>query len=321
MTTFRWGILGTGTIAGKFTEGLSAAPGHEAVAVGSRSRESAEAFAGRFGIPRAHGSYERLAADLDLDAIYVATPHSRHLEDAMLCIEEGTPVLCEKPLTLNAAQGKRMIDAARDRGVFLMEAMWTRFNPVVRALRALLAEGSLGEPRHLTADFGFAADFDPQARLFNPELGGGALLDVGVYPIAFARMVFGTDPEAMVGLATLGETGVDEQCAATLRYPCGGLAQISSAVVTETPQEAVLSLTGGQVRIPTFWCPNRMIVNGEERRFDLAGNGYHYQALEVAARVAAGHLESPEISHSESLAILRTMDELREQFGVRYPGE
>jgi dihydrodiol dehydrogenase / D-xylose 1-dehydrogenase (NADP) len=321
MTTFRWGILGTGAIATQFTEGLKVAEGHVAAAVGSRTQASADAFAGRHGIERAFGTYADLAADDELDAVYVATPHSRHLEDSLLCIGAGTPVLCEKPLALSEAQGRRMVEAAREQGVFLMEAMWTRFNPVMGALRAMLAEGTLGEPRQLFADFGFRTEFDAAGRHFDPALGGGALLDVGVYCIALGRMVFGADPEALTGLATLGETGVDEQCVMSMRYPGGGLAMLSSAVRTETPQEAVLSCTGGRVRIPSFWCPDRLIIDDEEHLFDIAGNGYHYQALEVAERVRAGEVESPLLPHEESLAVLRTMDTLRGEWGVRYPGE
>ena len=278
-------------------------------------------FAERHGIGRAHGSYADLAADGDLDAIYVATPHSRHLEDTLLCLEAGTPVLCEKPLALSEAQGRRMVGAARERGVFLMEAMWTRFNPAMVELRRLLAEGGLGAPRQLAADFGFRLEFDPDHRLFDPALGGGALLDVGVYCLALARMVFGADPEELTGAATLCETGVDEQCVISARYPGGGLARLSAAVCVDTPQEAVLCCEGGRVRVPFFWRPDELVVDGERRPFPVAGNGYHYQALEVAARVRAGELESPVISHDESLAILRTMDRLRAQWGVRYPTE
>jgi len=321
MTSFRWGILGTGAIATQFTEGLAAAEHHVAAAVGSRSQAGAERFAARHGIARAHDSYADLAADAGLDALYVATPHNRHLEDTLLGLEAGTPVLCEKPLALSEAQGRRMVEAARNRGVFLMEAMWTRFSPVMCALRQMLAEGTLGEPRQLFADFGFRTDFDPAGRHFDPALGGGALLDVGVYCIALARMIFGADPEALTGLATLGETGVDEQSIISARYPGGGLAMLSSAVRTETPQEAVLSCTEALVRIPNFWHPDRMFIDGQERRFEVTGNGYHYQALEVAERVRAGDLESPLLPHDESLAILATMDNLRQEWGIRYPCE
>lgn len=321
MSTFRWGILGTGMIARQFTEGLAAAEGHVAAAVGSRSAEGAARFAEQHGIARAHGSYADLAADGDLDAIYVATPHSRHLEDTLLCLEAGTPVLCEKPLALSEAQGRRMVEAARERGVFLMEAMWTRFNPSITELRRLLAAGELGAPRQLAADFGFRIDYDPTHRLFDPALGGGALLDVGVYCLALARMVFGGDPEELNGAATLGESGVDEQCVISARYPGGGLARLSAAVTVETPQEAVLSCERGTIRIPLFWRPEELIVDGEQRPLAVAGNGYHYQALEVEARVRAGELESPVVSHDESLAILRTMDSLRARWGVAYPGE
>ncbi|MDA1264453.1 MAG: Gfo/Idh/MocA family oxidoreductase [Planctomycetota bacterium] len=321
MTNFRWGILSTGVIAGKFTEGLRAAEGHEACAVGSRSLASAQAFAERNGIRRAHATYEDLVADPEVDAIYVATPHTRHMQDTLTCLAGGKPVLCEKPIAVNASQGQRMVDAARERSLFLMEAMWTRFNPVIGALRGLVAGGAIGEPRHLSIHFGFRAEYDPTSRLFAPELAGGALLDVGVYCVAFASMLFGPEPEAVTGVATLSPSGVDEQCAFALRYPGGELAVLSAAVRTNTPQEAVLSGSEGTIRVPLFWCPDRLYLGDEERRFEVAGNGYHYQALEVAERVRAGEVESPLMPHAESLAIQRTLDTLRGQWGLRYPGE
>jgi len=321
-TPFRWGILGTGTIAGKFATGLAAVGGDaELAAVGSRTAAGARAFADRHGVARAHGSYAALAADPDVDCVYVASPHSAHREHTLLCIEHGKHVLCEKPFALSEAEGREMVAAARDRGVFLMEAMWTRFNPVMVRLRELLREGVLGELRYLQADFGFRVPFDADGRLFAPALGGGALLDVGVYGVSLAHMVFGGPPEAIAGLADLGRTGIDEQSAWVCRWPDGRLAVLSAAVRTETPQEAVLCGTDDRVRIPGFWHPDRLFVGGREETFEIAGNGYHYQAEEVARCVREGRTESAVMPLDETLAILADLDRIRAQWGLRYPGE
>src|SRR5215216_7626821 len=201
MTKTRWGILGTGNIASQFARGLVALDDAELVAVGSRTAESAEAFGERFSAPRRHASYAALASDPDVDAIYIATPHPLHHDNTIMGLEAGKAVLCEKPFAINAGQAQAMIATARERGVFLMEAMWTRFLPHMVRLRELLAAGAIGEVRMLQADFGFRTSFNPQSRLFDPALGGGALLDVGVYTISFAQMILG-EPDRVTGLAT-----------------------------------------------------------------------------------------------------------------------
>jgi predicted dehydrogenase len=321
MSTFRWGILGTGAIAAKFVEGLAVVDDAVAAAVGSRSPEGALRFAAAHGIARAHGTYDALAADPEVDAVYVATPHHRHRADTLLCLDAGKHVLCEKPFALNASQSAEMIARARERGLFLMEAMWMRFNPVVLRALELVHGGAIGAPRWLQADFGFRAEFDAGGRLFAPELAGGALLDVGVYCVSLAHLVFDAEPEAVTSLAQLGATGVDEQSTFALRFPGGGLAVSSCAVRTNTPQEATLCGAAGTLRIPTFWSPDRLVVNGAEERFELGGNGYHFEALEVARRVRAGDLESPGMPLDETLAIMRTLDRIREPWGLIYPGE
>lgn len=320
MKPFRWGILSTGRIAHTFAEGLAALPHHQVAAVGSRRLEKAKAMADPLGA-RAHGSYEALAADPELDAIYVATPHSRHLEDALTCLEGGKHVLCEKPLTINEQQGARLVQRARDLDRFLMEAMWTRFNPVTVRVRELVSSGALGELRSIHADFGFRGDFDPKGRLFDPDLAGGALLDVGVYCVAYVSMLFGTEPEEVVALADMGSTGVDEQCAWVQRHPGARMASLSCAVRTDTPQELIACGTEGTLRVPQFWSPERLQVNGAWEEIKVEGNGYHYQAAEVERCVRAGLRESPVIPHEESLAIARTMDRVRAEIGLRYPGE
>jgi predicted dehydrogenase len=324
--TFRWGILGAGNIARQFATGLQALPDATLVAVGSRSKESADVLGAQFSAVRRHASYEALAADPEVDAIYIATPHSMHRENALLCIEHGKPVLCEKPFAINAAQAEEMVAAARARGVFLMEAMWTRFLPLLGRMRALLAEGAIGEVRMLQADFGFRTRVNPQGRLFDPVLGGGALLDVGVYPVSLASMVLG-EPERIVSMADIGSTGVDEQSAIILGYEGGKLALLSTAIRTNTPHEARIMGTEGLIRLHDQWWRGTgmtLAVSGKEpQRIDepITGNGYNYEAAEVARCVRAGLLESDTMPLDETIAVMRTMDAARAQWGLRYPME
>jgi predicted dehydrogenase len=323
----RWGILGTGNIAKQLARGLAVLPDAELLAVGSRSQAKADGFGEQFDVERRYASYTDLANDPDVDVVYVATPNNRHREDSVLCLRAGKAVLCEKPFAINAAEAREMIALARERRLFLMEAMWTRFLPVLERVRQLLAGGAVGDLRMLTADFGFHSSFNPQMRLFNPELGGGALLDVGIYPISLASMVFGTRPTRISSMAHLGQTGVDEQSAVILGYEQGQLAILSAAVRTETPQEAVLIGTEGWIRLHTpWWKPAALTVSirGQEDRTEtlpFEGNGYNYEAAEVMACLRAGKLESDVMLLNETLAIMETLDHIRAQWGMRYPME
>lgn len=322
----RWGILGTGAIAEKFANGLKVLDHAELIAVGSRSADSARRFADAFDVPHQHASYEQLAADADVDVIYIATPHSLHAENAILCLEANKAVLCEKPFTLNATQAQEVIDTARRRGLFLMEAMWTRFLPVMVKFRELLRTSAIGEPRLLAADFGFAAPVNPDSRLFNPALGGGALLDVGVYGISLSSMIFGT-PVEVSGTAHLGQTGVDEQSACVLKGPAGQLSVLTSAIRVRTRQEAVLMGTEGTIRLYSpWWCSTKLSLSGGNRHeevFELPyrGNGYNCEAAEVIDCLRAGKLESDSMPLDESLAVMRTMDTIRAHWGLKYPTE
>jgi predicted dehydrogenase len=326
MTKTRWGILGTGNIASQFARGLATLDDAELVAVGSRTAASAAAFGERFSAPRRHGSYAALASDPAVDAIYVATPHPLHHDNTLMCLEAGKAVLCEKPFAINADQAQSMITTARERGVFLMEAMWTRFLPHMVRLRELLAAGAIGELRMLQADFGFRTSFNPQGRLFDPALGGGALLDVGIYTASLASMVFGT-PERVTSMAHLGETGVDEQSAMLFGYAGGRLALLSQAIRTNSPHEALLLGTTGKIRLHSSWwkaTPITLSVDGRpDELIDLpmVGNGYNYEAAEVGRCLREGRTESDVMPLDETLAIIRTLDEVRAQWGLRYPGE
>jgi len=322
----RWGILGTGAIARQFVEGLGVLPEAEVLAVGSRSEASAERFAGERGIPRRYASYEDLAADPDLDVVYVATPHPFHAENAELCLAAGKAVLCEKPFTVNAAEAERVAGLAREKGLFLMEGMWTRFFPLMERLRNLLSTGELGEPRMLSADFGFRAPLDPASRLFAPDLGGGALLDVGVYCVSLASMVLGA-PVRTAGLSHLGETGVDEQAAMILEHEAGRLSTLSIGIRTATPQEATIPGTEGYVKIHSpWWRPTTMTISrpGEEDETveaPITGNGFNYEAAEVMRCLDEGRTESAVMPLDETLSVMSAMDELRGAWGLRYPSE
>ena len=323
-TPFRWGIIGLGSIAHKFATGLQAIPEAHLLAVASRSHDKAETFGERFGAGRRYGSYKELAADPDVDAVYIATPHSGHEADSILCLEAGKAVLCEKPFAINEAQAQRMVDSARKYDAFLLEAMWTRFLPLIREVVKRVHDGAIGELRMIQADFGFRAGFDPNARLFDPALGGGGLLDVGVYPISLASLLLG-EPDRVTGLADIGQTGVDEQAGIVLGYPAGQIAVLSTGVRTNTLHEATLLGTSGSIRIHSpWWVPTRFTLhaNGhadEVVEMSFKGNGYNYEAVEVATCVARGLKESPLLPLSETLSILRTMDNLRSQWGVKYP--
>jgi predicted dehydrogenase len=327
MDKIRWGILGTGNIATRFAEGLMALPDAELVAVGSRSQSSVDSFGYEFDVPHRHASYAALADDPDVDVVYVATPHPFHREHSILCLEGGKPVLCEKPFAINASEAEDVITLAREKGLFLMEAMWTRFLPLLVEVRELLAEGAIGEVRALFADFGFRTAFDPQSRLFDPHLGGGALLDVGVYPVSLASMVFGAAPSRINGMAHLGQTGVDEQSAVILGYDQGQLAILAAAVRTEMPQEAVLIGTEGQIRIHTpWWRPTTLTLSragqeDESLHLPYEGNGYNYEAAAVMDCLRAGRTESDVMGLDETLAIIQTLDRIRAQWGLRYPME
>jgi predicted dehydrogenase len=298
---------------------------HELAAIGSRSLEKAQAFANEFGSGRAYGSYEELVADPNVDAIYVATPHPFHKEGMLLCVNAGKPVLCEKPFTVNAQEAADVADAGRANGVFVMEAMWSRFFPLVTELRKMIADGVIGEPRMVQVDFGFRAGVNPEGRLFNPALAGGGLLDVGVYAISFSSLILG-EPNQVKGIATIGETGVDEQNGLVLGHTSGAISLIASAVRTNTAQEAIISGTDGRIRVHTcFWKPTTMTISAEGkevvREFPITGNGYQFEAIEVAKQVRAGRLESDIMPLAETLSIMRTMDTTRTQWGLTYPCE
>jgi len=318
----RWGILATGWIAKSFTEDLAQLPDAEVLAVGSRSLDGAQAFAQTHGIPRAYGSWQELAADGDLDIIYVATPHSAHYAATQLCLSAGRAVLCEKPFTLDHPTSAALVDLARERGLFLMEAMWMRANPAIRRIVSMVAEGEIGDVRHVTVDFGLPGPVPPGHRLRAPELGGGALLDLGVYPVTFAHLFLGP-PDHIRAWAHLFPEGTDEATGIVFGYDRGAVATLSCGLRGATSGRAVITGTDGRIEVPgPFHRPAGFtVVHGDQNTWlDLpfAGNGMNHEAAEAMRCLRAGWLESPLVPHADTLAIMATLDEIRTQIGVRY---
>ena len=323
----RWGILSTGLIAKKFAEGLQAVPDAQLIAVGSRSQESADEFGERFSIPKRHASYEALVNDPDVDVIYIGTPHNFHQENMLLCLNAGKHVLCEKPFTVNAPEAAEVIALAREKGLFLMEAMWSRYFPAMVKLRELLAEKAIGDVMLVQADFGYRmGEILPEHRIFNPKFGGGALLDVGIYPISLISMIYGKQPERIASLTHLGETGVDELSVMTFAYGKNQSAIATTAIQVDTQHEAWICGTKGRIHIPHFWRATGLTLykNGEEAQpisMPINGNGYNYQAQEVGECIRAGKPESAIMPLDESLAIMQTMDTIRAEWDLKYPME
>jgi predicted dehydrogenase len=309
----RWGIISTGGIARTFVNDLQYTESGVAVAVGSRTMEAANTFADRFNIAHRYGSYEELVSDPDVDAVYVGTPHPMHLANAKLALEHGKPVLVEKAFTMTAKEAIELIEVARAKNLFLMEAMWTRCLPHVAAVNELIAAGEIGDIVAVEADHGQHFDYDPASRWFSPELGGGALLDLGVYPVSFASMLLGT-PSRMVTMIDLAPTGVDRQVSMIFGYDNGAQAYLNTTTDAKTPTTATISGTKARIEIDgDFYAPSAFSVitqAGEARRFEFAtqGRGLHFEASEVARCIRNGLLESPLMPLDETVSIMKTME-------------
>ncbi|MFI6086854.1 Gfo/Idh/MocA family protein [Streptomyces sp. NPDC051218] len=325
----RWGILATGGIAASFTANLLDMPDAEVVAVASRTDASAKAFAERFAIPRAYGEWGALADDEDVDVVYVATPHAAHRVAAGLCLESGRAVLCEKAFTLNAREALELVTLARRRGLFLMEAMWMYCHPLIRRMKALVDDGAIGDVRTVQADFGLAGPFPPAHRLRDPAQGGGSLLDLGVYPVSFAQLLLG-EPSGVSARATLSDEGVDLQTGMLLSWESGAHALLHCSINAGTPVTASVTGSRGRIDIPNgFFFPDRFVLHRDGRDTEEFAASPEYgprdslkhEAAEVMHRLRAGDTESPVVPLDGTLAVMRTLDAVRERIGVRYPGE
>lgn len=321
----RWGILATGKIAHSFAADLALVPGAELVATGSRRLDSAQAFAAEHG-GRAHGSYEALVADAEVDVVYVATPHSMHLDNARLAFEAGKHVLCEKPLTLDLADAEEMVRLAGEHDRFLMEAMWTACHPVVRAIVDGTRAGRFGTPKQAWAELGFRVDVGPEHRLLDPALGAGALLDMGIYPLTFCHLVLG-EAEQLTASAVLSDRGIDLDIAMTGRYPGGAVSLMGASMTSWSSRAASVAFDEGRLTVPeqfhhptyAVWTP----AHGEPERIEapVIGQGYGHEIAEVGRCLAEGLRESPWVPHAQTLTLMRQMDDVRRQVGVRYPGD
>jgi len=325
MRKYKWGILAPGNISIKFAKGLKVIPEAELYAVGSRDLGRAQAFADEYGFAKAYGSYKELAEDADVDIIYVATPHPQHEEATILCLENGKAVLCEKPFAANKAQTQRMIDCAIKNKVFLMEAMWSRFLPTFNKVYELIADGAIGNVNHITADFCFRTDVNPQSRLFAPELAGGSLLDIGVYNIALCSDIFGKKPDKIQSYMDIGTTGVDEKASVMFNYIGGQSALLLSAIRVSTTHEAAIYGDAGYIKLPVYWCGSKLILNNKDgtQEFDLPyeATGYQFEAIEAMECLEKGLLESPRMTLKETLEIMETLDQIRADNNLKYPFE
>jgi predicted dehydrogenase len=321
----RWGILGTGKIARAFANALKDTPGAVLAGVGSRGLASAQAFAAEFG-GAAYGSYEELAQARDVDLIYVGTPHPAHADNVRMALEAGKGVLCEKPFTMNRRQAEELVALARAKNLFLMEAMWTRFMPALAEVRRVVESGEIGRVTQVIADLGFKADFGHEHRVFNPVLGGGALLDLGIYPLSIAVALLGP-VESVAAHAEIGPTGVDEQTGFVLRHSKGGLSICSCSLRARLPSELTVAGERGHVRMNTMFHRAQTVTVAREDGIartvptPFLGNGYVHEAIEAQRCWQAGLIESPGMTHDDTLALMGVMDEVRRQIGVRYAAD
>ena len=322
----RWGILGTGNIARELTGSLKKMPDAEVVAVGSRSAAGANAFADAFAIRNRHASYEALAHDPEVDIVYVTTPHTLHAENTLLCLNAGKHVFCEKPFTLNASEAELVIRIARERGLFLMEAMCTRFMPIIQEARRLIEQGAIGKVMMAQGDFGLRIEADPSHRLRDLALGGGALLDVGIYPISLASFFLGPIVD-VAATAVLGATGVDEQTAVATRHEGGRVGMAYTTLHASTPMEAMVMGTTGRILFNDFAYKGdtlTLFTDGNEPRticMPFEGNGYQFELQHAMDCLHEGKTESGIMPLDESLSIMCALDKVRGQIGLRYPGE
>ena len=322
--TFNWGIIGCGRIARKFASDIQVIEGATIHAVATRSLDKAIDFAKAYNAPHALDSYQALLKVEDLDAVYVATPHVLHADNAIMCLNAKMPVLCEKPLAMNAREVSQMIAAAEANNTFLMEALWTRFMPPVNKALELIRAGEIGELHSVKADFGFAAEFKPEGRLFNPALGGGSLLDIGIYPVFLALLLFGK-PEQIDARAVLGPTQVDGICGMLLKFPGDKLAILDSTILSDTTTEAFIYGSKGHIHIHRRWhemtgLSLHLKGAGEALNFEFKNKclGYRYEAEEVMRCLANGKKQSERMPHAFSLLLIETLDAIRHKAGIVY---
>ncbi|MBN1759618.1 MAG: Gfo/Idh/MocA family oxidoreductase [Chitinispirillaceae bacterium] len=325
-TSYNWAILGAGHIARKFAADLKLLPNARLYAVGSRSSDRANEFAGEFGIEKACGSYGELAADPKVDIVYIASRHTGHYRDTMLCLEQGKHVLCEKPAAMNGRQLEKMVMLARSKKLFFMEALWTRFLPSFRKVKELVDSGAIGEMRIIEADFCLNVPHNPEHRIWNPDAGGGSLLDIGIYPL-FAAMTLGSPVSVITANAKLDDNGIDTFCSMQCAHEKGERSLLYSTITTGGRNELLLHGSNGQLLLNSWWHTPTSIdllradCATEHLTFNIPGNGYQYEAAEVMRCLIEGKTESPQWSTGHSKRLMELLDSVRQQTGIRYPEE
>ncbi len=331
--TLTWGILSTGNIANNFAR--TAAKMNELAdsnskviigAVASRSKEKSQEFADHYQIPKAYGSYKEMVEDPDIDVIYIATPHSHHLQHIKLCLEHGKHVLCEKSFTVNAQEAKAAYALAEEKNLFLMEGFWTKFIPVYQDLEQILKEGTIGDITMLTAQYGFCTGYERGIRKFDPALAGGTLLDIGVYAIGFAAMILGYEPKEIQSLVQLNDVGTDTYSSILMQYENGAIAQLSTAIQTNMPLMGAVYGSKGYIEIPNFKNPTRIrVVPNEGEAWEISRplevNGFEYEIREVQKCIAEGRTASSRMTPEQSIAVMSIMDRVREIWGMKFPME
>lgn len=320
------GILGTGHIAHKMASTIAAMDGYENYAVASRTQEKADEFARQYGMAHAYASYEALAEDPEVELIYIASPHSRHYDDARMCLLHNKPVLCEKAFTANAREAEALVALARERGVFLTEAIWTRYMPLMLKVAELVKEGAVGEPHTLSANLSYTISEVP--RLVRPELAGGSLLDIGIYPITFAAMVFGSDIERTEAVCTKTDTGMDAQESITQFFTGNRMAVLHSSMYARSDRKGIVSGDKGYLVVENINCPevvrvydcmDRLLAEYPAPHDQITG--YEYQVRASFEAIEAGQIETPYMPHEETLRMMRYFDSIRRQWGVVYPND
>ncbi|MBB6003424.1 Gfo/Idh/MocA family protein [Arcicella rosea] len=325
--TFRWGIIGCGKIAEKFADDLNIyVPNATLHAVASRDLAKAKDFAEKYKATHAFGSYEEMIQSGLIDVVYIATPHAQHHENTLMCLEAGVPVLCEKAFAINTQMVQEMIAKSQEKNLFLMEAIWTRFHPAINQVEAIIKAGTIGEIKHIAADFGFLAQYDENARLFNPALTGGSLYDIGIYPLFISKLLLGK-PSEVKAVATFAPTGVDMNCAVALAFPSGATASLYSTLAAETETTCIIYGTKGKIAISgrfheTFSFTLKLA--GEEPQVfqtERNGYGYSYEAIDVQRCLTEGRIENDRLPLQFSLELMELMCEIRSQIGLKYPQE
>lgn len=322
--TIRWGILGPGKIAHKFAEGLKHVSNSELFAIGSRNKQKAQEFANQYNAKKVYGSYLDLVTDPEVDIIYVATPHNLHFENTMLCLENGKSVLCEKPFAVNEKEVGQMIGKAREKNLFLMEGLWSRFLPQIIKAKELIENGAIGEIKFMKADFGFNSPYDPASRIFNQKLIGGSIMDVGIYPVSLSMFLLGM-PQRIVANAGIGPTGVDHSCSMSFSYEQDLISVLYSSVVAKTDVTAEIHGSKGKIVFPEQWfrpVPFYLIDeygNRNDYHFDFKGNGYNYEAQEAVDCLLEEKMQSSLMKWSDSLNLIKLLDEIRRQCKISYP--